>query len=132
MVTTFGSGSTVLVGEDTVFFATESGRTTKSDLTQPIEPYWNRTLYQSPDFARTATLPPETLVTKFEVVEGALRTLTLVPLRVARPSGAGPFAAVTLERLELDLDVFFEEFEEAVLEDFREFREDLAVSLLDL
>jgi hypothetical protein len=135
---TFEMVTTLLSGFEAVdFFATvESGRTRKSLLTQPIEPYWKRTLYQSPDFARTATFPPVTFVTAPEVEDGELRTTTFFPVIIPRPRGAGPFEAVTLDRLNregCDLDDFFDELDDAVrVVFFLEFRADFADPLLDL
>ena len=105
-----------------------------------MEPCWNRTLYQSPDLAITATFPPVTLVTTPESELGWLRTTTLVPVMVPRPKGAGPFWAdtpVRRTRETSDLDDFFEELWEALrvsfdLDDFLVDRADFADPLLDL
>ena len=88
--------------------------------------------------ARTATFPPVTFVTEFELEEGLLRTTTFFPIMVPRPRGAGPLEAVILGRrvrvdVDFDFDDFLEELDEATRDVFLlDFRADFADPLLDL
>jgi hypothetical protein len=101
-----------------------------------MDPCWKRTLYQSLDLARTATFPPDTLVTLLEFDDGPLRTTTFFPIMVPRPSGAGPLEAVILGRrvrVDFDFDDFLEELDDATRVDFLvDFRADFADPLLEL